>query len=109
MGKDDISASLRNELRRRLSVDAHPRIALNDVFHRALLACCCLCVVKGIGATQKPRPSPNFQTLQFYSILHIADSHPYAYMKVSESFRLAISLETVQGQLGSPLVFALPG
>jgi hypothetical protein len=92
----------------RLAVQAHPRIVLNDVFHRALLACCCSVVVKAVGATQKVRTSVNLQTLQIYSILHITESNPYDCLKVSESFHRALTLETARGKLGSPLIFALP-
>jgi hypothetical protein len=92
----------------RLDVQAHPRIVLNDVFHRALLACCCSVVVKAVGATQKVRTSVNLQTLQIYSILHITESNPYDCLKVSESFHRALTLETARGKLGSPLIFALP-
>jgi hypothetical protein len=92
----------------RLGVSSHPRIVLNDVFHRALLACCCSVVVKAVGATQKVRTSVNLQTLQIYSILHITESNPYDCLKVSESFHRALTLETARGKLGSPLIFALP-
>ena len=92
----------------RLHVSSHPRIVLNDVFHKALLACCSSVVVKAVGATQKVSPSANLQTLQIYSILHITDSNPYDCLKVSESFLQALTLETARGKLGSPLIFGLP-
>ena len=61
-------------LTKRLSKESHPSLVLNPSFHRALLVCCCSVVLKAIGATHKLRPSPNFQTIQIYNILHILDS-----------------------------------
>ena len=97
------SAQLKN-----LKEYSHPNIILNEVFHSALLTCCCFCVIKAVGATQKLHPSPNLHALQIFSILHITESNPYDYLKVSESFYRALSRETARGKLGSPLIFALP-
>lgn len=84
-------------------------IVLNEVFHRALLTCCCSCVTKAIGFTQKLNPSSNMRKLQIYSILHITSSSPYEFLKVLETFLRSLSAEsTARGQLGSPLIFGLP-
>jgi hypothetical protein len=92
----------------RLNVTSHPQIVLYPVFHRALLACCCWCVTKSIGVTQKLRATPSLQAMQIYSTLQVTDSNPYDFLKVSDSFVRSLTLETAQGKLGSPLIFSLP-
>jgi Retinoblastoma-associated protein B domain/Retinoblastoma-associated protein A domain len=87
---------------KRLSKESHPRLVLNQSFHRALLVCCCSVVLKAIGATHKLRPSPNFQTIQIYNILHVCESNPMDFLKVSGSFLTAMTTE--DAKVESPLL-----
>jgi len=92
----------------RLQVTQHPDIVLNPVFHRALLACCCWCVTKAIGVTQKLRATPALQAVHINSILEVTESNPYEFMKVSDSFVRSLTSSTAKGKLDSPLILRLP-
>ena len=103
-----LEAILFCETVRRRGDNAHPSIIFSDSFHKALLSCCILCVLKAVGSTQKLRSNPTMQYLQIYPILLMTESNPFDFFKVVGSFLTALTTETARGQLGSPLIFALP-
>jgi len=59
-----------------------------------------------MGITQNIRPTPIQEP--YYSVLHVTESNPYAFLKVSETFRRALTSSEIKGRLGSPLVYDLP-
>jgi len=82
------------------------QLILNPLFHAALLACCTACVTKAIGCTQKLHPSQYLRHQQVYSILHVADTTPFQFLKVSETFVRALTTMTASG--GSAPLLGLP-
>ncbi|GKY93388.1 hypothetical protein MPSEU_000306400 [Mayamaea pseudoterrestris] len=92
----------------RLPNFSHQRLVFDPGFHKSLLACCIMCVVKAVGVTQKIRPSGNIQSLQIFGVLPIAEISAYDFLKISESFVRALTSSSARGKIGSPLVFALP-
>jgi hypothetical protein len=102
-----LEAILYNESKR-LNTKAHPRLVMDDVFHRSILACCINATIHAVGATQKLQPSPSLQGLQVFAIMQMTDINPAEYVKISESFVRALTTDTARGHLGSPLIFALP-
>ena len=65
---------------------------LDEGFHRALLTCCTMFVIKAVGTTHKLRPSPDITSIQTYQVLLICDSNPYELLKYSQLIVRAISL-----------------
>lgn len=85
------------------------QLLLNETFLGALVTCCCSCVIKAIGFTQKLNPSPFVKDMQIYSMLHITGISPFDFMKVSEKFLQALSVNSsARDNLGSPLIFCIP-
>lgn len=75
---------------RRLERRAHPTLILNGCFHRALLACCYVCLLKAFGQ------SPELNVAYFHSqddvlgVLATMDSTPYSFLKVTKAFSRAM-------------------
>jgi hypothetical protein len=84
------------------------KLVMSESFHRGLLSCCCACVLKALGYTQKLHPSFNLQNLLIHSVLQFTQSSPYEFLKVSETFLRSLTTNTAKGKIGSPLIFRLP-
>jgi hypothetical protein len=86
----------------------HKRLASTPSFHSALLACCLLCVHKGVGATAQKILPPGDNT-NALAALHVCECPPEEYLMVSETFQRALSGSTpARGKLGSPLLYDIP-
>jgi len=76
----------------RLKSASHPKLIMNELFHRATLACCCVCLMKGLCSSSALALSEKFLDLDLTCIQQITESCPYTYLKVSESLARALKL-----------------
>jgi hypothetical protein len=92
----------------RVKSASHPKLLLCESFHRAMLSCCCICLMKGLCSSSALALSEKYLDLDFPCIQHITESCPYTYLKVSESFARALKLDKPRGKLRTPYVLGLP-
>jgi len=76
----------------RLKSASHPKLIMNELFHRAALTCCLVCLMKGLCSSSALALSEKFLDLDLPCIQQIMESCPYTYLKVSESFARALKL-----------------
>jgi len=79
-------------------------------FHRALLACCYSCILKGVGINQKLQIDRTNQDMAVQALMDTTESDPFTFLKVIEAFcrALVATKEAHQKQLGFPIVAGLP-
>ena len=79
-------------------------------FHRALLACCYSCVLKGVGMNQKLKISGTKDDVSVLSLIKCTETDPYTFLKVIEAFCRALiaTKEVNKGQSETPIVAGLP-
>ncbi|MGK3736979.1 MAG: hypothetical protein ACI90V_003823 [Bacillariaceae sp.] len=79
-------------------------------FHRALLACCYTCVLKGIGTTQKLHMNKNYKNITVQILMDTIESNPFTFLKIIEALcrALIVTDDSPNKQLGSPIVAGLP-
>ena len=87
---------------------SHPNLVQNDVFHRALLSFCYVCILKGFSHSGKLRLSDRHQCLELFQILQLLESTPYSYLKASESVALALRFYKFRPSTALPLTLSLP-
>lgn len=92
----------------RLKSASHPRLVQSEAFHRALLACCYLCVIKGFGQCPKLTLGARHRQLDIYGVLRVMETTPYTFLKVSECFSRALQLDKFRGKLSTPIRPGLP-
>lgn len=92
-----LEALLYHETARLMSA-SHPSLIMNELFHRAALTCCCVCLMKGLCSSSALAISDKFLDLDLPCIQQIMESCPYTYLKVSESFARALKLYKLSGQ-----------
>uniref|UniRef100_A0A7S3DNB1 Retinoblastoma-associated protein A-box domain-containing protein n=1 Tax=Entomoneis paludosa TaxID=265537 RepID=A0A7S3DNB1_9STRA len=83
----------KSKVKKKQSMDHLANLVLSKEFHKALLACCAMCVVKAVGTTQKLRPSPDIQSIQVYQALLVCDCNPFEFLKVAEFFVRALAVD----------------
>mmetsp|Transcript_20912 Transcript_20912/g.51866 ORF Transcript_20912/g.51866 Transcript_20912/m.51866 type:complete len:1273 (+) Transcript_20912:136-3954(+) len=79
-------------------------------FHRALLACCYSCVLKGVGMYPKLLLNKMCEDVTIQALMDCTESDPFTLLKVTEAFcRALIAIkEVTQQQNGFPVVSGLP-
>ena len=79
-------------------------------FHRALLACCYTCVLKGVGTTQKLHMNKNYKNITVQILMDTIESNPFTFLKIIEALcrALIVPEDSPNRQLGSPIVAGLP-
>ena len=82
----------------------------SESFHRALLACCYTCVLKGVGTTQKFQINRNYKNMTVQILMDTIESDSFTFLKVIEALcrALIVTVDFTQMQLGSPIVAGLP-
>ncbi|KAG7352873.1 retinoblastoma-associated protein B domain containing protein [Nitzschia inconspicua] len=82
----------------------------SESFHRALLACCYACTLKGAGTTQKLRMNGSHKDTTVHLLMETIESSPYTFLKVTEALRraLVVTSDPSKKKLGSPIVPGLP-
>lgn len=78
-------------------------------FHRALLACCYSCVLKGVGMNKNLQMNGNGD-MSIQSLTDCTETDPYTFLKVIEAFCRALiaTKESNKLQNGSPIIAGLP-
>ena len=92
----------------RQNTASHPKLIQNDVFHRALLSFCYVCILKGFSGSGKLPLSDRHQGLQLYQILQLLESTPYSYLKTSESVARALRFDKGRPRTSLPHTSSLP-
>mmetsp|Transcript_9619 Transcript_9619/g.14245 ORF Transcript_9619/g.14245 Transcript_9619/m.14245 type:complete len:976 (+) Transcript_9619:1160-4087(+) len=72
----------------RLKSASHPRLVTSAVFHKALLSCSCVCLMKATGIGT----GASGNTADLSAVLRAMECTPYEFMKVSESFVKGLQL-----------------
>jgi hypothetical protein len=82
----------------------------SESFHRALLACCYACTLKGVGTTQKLRVNGSHKDTTVHLLMETIESSPYTFLKVTEALRRALVTtgDPSKKKSGSPIVPGLP-
>jgi len=82
----------------------------SEPFHRALLACCYSCVLKGVGRTQKFQLNRKCENITVQVLMEITESDSFTFLKVLEEVRrsLVATGNTSQKQIGCPIVAGFP-
>jgi hypothetical protein len=101
---------IRDQMQRIEFLDSFNSLLQSEAFHRALLACCYSCALKGVGATQKILGYKNSKDCTVYFLMQTIESNPYTFLKVTEALRRALILsdDASKGKTGSPIVPGLP-
>ncbi len=78
-------------------------------FHRALLACCYSCVLKGVGMNKNLQMNGNGD-MSIQSLAACTETDPYTFLKVIEAFCRAqiATKESNKLQNGTPIIAGLP-
>ena len=93
----------------RLKSASHPTLIMSEVFHRAVLTCACVCLLKGLSFSSALAIDEKYLDLDLACIQRITESCPYTYLKVSEPFARALKLYKTSGpNYQSPTVLGLP-
>lgn len=93
----------------RLKSASHPKLIMSQVFHRAVLTCACVCLLKGLSFSSALAIDAKYLDLDLSCIQQITESCPYTYLKVSEPFARALKLYKTSGpNYQSPTVLGLP-
>eukprot|EP00543_Licmophora_paradoxa_P009458 CAMPEP_0202476076 /NCGR_PEP_ID=MMETSP1360-20130828/93231_1 /ASSEMBLY_ACC=CAM_ASM_000848 /TAXON_ID=515479 /ORGANISM="Licmophora paradoxa, Strain CCMP2313" /LENGTH=864 /DNA_ID=CAMNT_0049103265 /DNA_START=268 /DNA_END=2862 /DNA_ORIENTATION=- len=90
---------LRVEKQRRKSLEF--MLVKSNAFHRALLACCYVSLLKAFGETRRLVLTRRHRELDIFGAIIVMDSTPYTYLKVSESFVRALKIVPKQILTGS--------
>jgi hypothetical protein len=79
-------------------------------FHRALLACCYSCILKGVGRNRKLQMEKANESITVQVLLDTTESDPFTFLKVIEAFTTALiaTKEPPPKQLASPIISGLP-
>jgi len=79
-------------------------------FHRALLACCYSCILKGVGRNQKLQMNKTYEIVTVQVLMETTESDSFTFLKVIEAFCRALlaNKEFNQNQIGSPIIAGLP-
>jgi len=79
-------------------------------FHRALLACCYSCILKGVGRNQKLQMNRTCENITVQVLMETTESDSFTFLKVVEGFCRALiaTKESTQKEIGSPIVAGLP-
>jgi hypothetical protein len=100
---------IRDQMNRIEFLDSFNALLQSDAFHRALLACCYSCVLKGVGTTQKILGHKS-KDCTLYFLMDTVESNPYTFLKVTDAFRRALILsdDSTKGKTALPVVPGLP-
>jgi hypothetical protein len=77
----------------RLKTSDHSSLLRSTAFHRGLLACCYLCVMKAFGESKDLPLSGSNSGLDVMGVIERMDSAPYTFLRVCESFTKAVQFD----------------
>ena len=82
----------------------------SESFHRALLACCYSCILKGVGRKQKLQMNKTNESTTIKDLMDTTECDPFTFLKVTEAFFRALisTKESTQKHFVSPIVAGLP-
>jgi Retinoblastoma-associated protein B domain/Retinoblastoma-associated protein A domain len=105
-----LEAIINDQMERMEFLGSFGSLLRSESFHRALLACCYACTLKGVGTTQKLRMNGSHKDTTVHLLMETIESSPYTFLKVTEALRraLVITNDPSRKKVGSPIVPGLP-
>lgn len=105
-----LESIIRDQMQRIEFLDSFNSLLQSEAFHKALLACCYSCVLKGVGTTQRTLGVGNNKDCTVYFLMQTIESNPYTFLKVTEALRRALLVSEDSSKNGSkaPIVPGLP-
>lgn len=105
-----LEAIMNDQLKRLEFLGPFNALMQSESFHRALLAICYACVLKGVGATQRLQIDASYKDCTVFILLETIECNPYTFLKVTEALRRALVATDDESRRisGSPLIPRLP-
>jgi len=105
-----LEAIIHDQMNRMEFLGTFDSLLQSGSFHRALLACCYTCVLKGVCSTQKLHMNKNYKNITVQILMDTIESNPFTFLKVVEALCRALigTNESSNKQLGSPIVAGIP-
>eukprot|EP00529_Nitzschia_sp_RCC80_P002921 CAMPEP_0113511726 /NCGR_PEP_ID=MMETSP0014_2-20120614/38905_1 /TAXON_ID=2857 /ORGANISM="Nitzschia sp." /LENGTH=1092 /DNA_ID=CAMNT_0000407927 /DNA_START=1 /DNA_END=3276 /DNA_ORIENTATION=+ /assembly_acc=CAM_ASM_000159 len=105
-----LEAIMNDQLKRLEFLGPFNALMQSESFHRALLAICYACILKGVGATQRLRVDGSYKDCTVFLLLETIESNPYTFLKVTEALRRALVATDDESRRvsSSPLIPRLP-